>query len=577
MKIRSKTFIITGLISAIFISCTYFLAYQNTLTIISLTIIFFFTLFFSVLTLLIKPIEKLNQDMAREISANPLIKQTVNVRHLNEISSITNKFNRIMESIEAINDMNEKRINEITQEFHDKNRYLEQEISVQLRANKMIDKKFTQFEHHDNVTSLPNGIFFNEILNKAISYAKRRNQFLAVLIINLDAFKVVNETLGQENSNLVLKEMGKRFTNILRKEDVLAKLEGDEFIVLLSDISKPKFASMVAEKLLNVCLQLLMVDTHEFKLTASIGISIYPHDGNSLEELIKNADRALFKAKQAGGNNYQFYAEEIHVEALEYIQLESALRKAIHNNELVIYYQPKFRIKTGSIMGVESLMRWEHPVLGIVSPVKFIPLAEDSGLIMQIGEWALREACQRIKYWQNEGYEHVSIALKISPKQFHHPEIIKTIEKVFTHYNINPKYIELEIAEQTIMENIDLSSNILEKIKAIGVQISIDHFGKGYTSINYLKKFPISTIKIDRDYIKGIPNHPNDLAITSAIIALAHNLGLEVVAEGVETAEQIQFLSRHECDIVQGYFLGHPVSAQKIANQLKKIQESVLV
>ena len=230
---------------------------------------------------------------------------------------------------------------------------------------------------------------------------------------------------------------------MLRKEDILAKLDGDEFIILLNDIGNPKFASMVAKKILNSCSQLLKVDTHEFTLTASIGISVYPNDGNSLEELIENADRALFKAKQSGGNTYQYHTEEIHLAALEYIQLESALRKAIHQNELALYYQPKFRVNTGNVTAVEGLMRWEHPTLGIISPAKFIQLAEETGLIMQIGEWALHEACQRIKYWQNEGFEHITVALKLSAKQFNHPDIVKTLTTVLSN-DINPNYIELK-------------------------------------------------------------------------------------------------------------------------------------
>lgn len=577
MKLKNKALIVIVLTSIFFLCSVLFLPSLSYAAIVSLSIITSAVTLLAIYTVIIKRIEKLNHDV-RGISYDSTLTNRINLEGRDEISSIGSNLNFMLDKIQIAHQAVERQLKETTRELQDKNTHLQQEVSALTRSGKIIgDREYTkQLGKDDTLASLPNGVYFNEILNKAITHSQRRNQVLAVLLIDLDLFKLVNETFGKDNSELVLKEIGKRFTNALRKEDVLAKLDGDEFIVLLNDIAKPKFASMVAEKLLRVCSQLLKVDAHEFTITASIGISVYPNDGSSLEELIENADRALFKAKQSGGNIYQFYTEEIQIEALEYIQLESALRKAINNNELALYYQPKFRIKTGKITAVEALMRWEHPVLGVISPVKFIQLAEESGLIMQIGEWALLEACQRIKYWQNEGFEHITIALKLSSKQFNHPDLIKMLTRVFTASNVNPKYIELEMTEQTVMENVELAATILEKIKATGVQLSIDHFGTGYTSISYLKQFPISAIKIDQSYIKGLPNNPNDLAITSAVIALAHNLGLEVVAEGVETAEQVQCLLAQNCDVMQGYFLSYPVSAQKIVMQFKKLQDEVL-
>jgi len=577
MKLKNKALIVIGLTSLLFLAAVLFFPFSSaiatTLTVVSSSVILL-----SIYTLIINRVEKLNNEVS-SLYTNEDFTKRILIGGNDEISSIGLKINSILDDVQLSQEMLEKQVHETAKDLNNINLKLQQEISARTRNEKVQTnlEYLKQLGRNDELTSLPNGVFFNEILNKAITYSQRRNQNLAVLLIDLDLFKLVDETFGKDKSDLVLKEIGKRFTNVLRQEDILAKLDGDEFVVLLNDIAKPKFASMVAEKLLRICSQLLKIDTHEFTLTASIGISVFPHDGNSLEELFENADRALFKAKQAGGNTYQFFTEDIQVEALEYIQLESALRKAIHNNELALYYQPKFRINTGNIAAVEALMRWEHPVLGIISPVKFIQLAEDSGLIMQIGEWALREACQRITYWQNEGYEHITIALKLSHKQFQHPDMINMLHKVFTSINVNPQYIELEITEQTVMENVELAASILEKIKAFGVQLSIDHFGKGYTSISYLKQLPISAIKIDQSYIKGIPNNPDDVAITNAVIGLAHNLGLEVVAEGVETAEQVQYLSAQSCDLIQGYFLGHPVSAQKIVLQLKKLQDEVLI
>lgn len=429
---------------------------------------------------------------------------------------------------------------------------------------------------YDILTALPNRVFFNEILNKTINHIKRRNKNLAILLINIDNFKNIISDFGQKKSNDILKKMAKRLDHVLRSEDIIAKLDGDEFIVLLNDVAKPKFASTVAMKLIKACSQPMNINSKPLQVTACIGICIYPHDGSSLEYLLKNANNALFKAKQMGKSSYQFYTHEMSVEAREYIQLESALKKAIQSNELTLYYQPKFNIKTGSITGVEALMRWEHPILGLISPAKFIPHAEDTGLIYKIGEWALHKACQEAKYWQDEGYGHITVAIKLSAKQFHHPDIATIIKNIVTQTMLNPKYLELEINEQTIMSNVEDAIIVLNRIKETGVQISIDHFGIGYTSINYLKKFPISTVKIDQSFIKGVPNHLDDTAIVSAIISLAHHLGLEVVAEGVETAEQVQFLTNQQCDVIQGYLLGNPLPASRIMLQFTKLRDEVI-
>ncbi len=424
----------------------------------------------------------------------------------------------------------------------------------------------------DPLTALPTRTFFNEALNKSISHAKRHNQICAVLLIEIDSVKNINKALGNDVGNYVLNEISNRLAKTLRTEDLVARLDGAEFIVLLSDMNKPKFASVVAEKIL----QSLTPPIKDFFLSTNIGISIYPDDGSSMEDMLKNADAALYKAKLAGKNTFQFNTNAMDVEARQFIKLETDLRKAIENNELILYYQPKLHIKKGNIAGVEALLRWAHPELGLLNPAQFIPIAEDTGLMNKIGEWALREACGTNKYWQDEGYEHFAVALNLSPKQFQRDDIAKAIETILKDTGLNPKYLELEINESTVMDNIEMAKNRLDAIKAVGVQLSIDHFGAGYTSISHLKQFPISTIKIDQNYIKGIPNNPNDSAITNAFISLAHHLGLEVVAEGVETAEQVQYLTMQQCDMVQGYFLSHPLPQQKIELQFKKLADRAL-
>ena len=424
----------------------------------------------------------------------------------------------------------------------------------------------------DTLADLPDRTQFNNTLNKVISHAKRHQQICAVLIIEIDSFTHLKSTLDETFINDILCETGHRLAKALRTEDMVAHLNNTQFAVLLSDIDKPKFASIVAEKLLTAASK----PVQECFLTISIGISIYPDDGLSLEDLLQNADAALYKAQHSGGNKFHFYKNEMDEEAREFIKLDNDLRHAIENNELVLYYQTKLNIKRGSVVGVEALLRWAHPELGILTPAQFISVAEDTGLMLKIGEWALREACKTNKYWQDEGYEHFAVALDLSPKQFQYPEIARSIKTILDETGLNPKYLELEISESTVMDDIEVAKNRLDAIKAIGVQLSIDHFGAGYTSISHLKKFPINAIKIDQNYIKGTPNNPDDTAITNAFIGLAHHLGLEVVAEGVETGEQVQYLTSQNCDMIQGYFLSHPLPADKIVMQFQNLTDRTL-
>jgi diguanylate cyclase (GGDEF)-like protein len=417
-------------------------------------------------------------------------------------------------------------------------------------------KSKDELSHNDNTTGLPNHLFFNEILNKTINYANRRHQLFALLLISFEDDNITTSKLN---------EFGVYLSSTLRNEDILAKLDGNEFVVLLNDIGKPKFASAVAEKILK-----------HSNITTHIGICIYPNDGESLNELFDNAEKALFKASMTGQSGYQFHTHEMDLEAREYIQLDSALRNALQNNELLLYYQPRMHVKQGKITGIEALIRWSHPEHGLINAGQFIPLAEESGLIMKIGEWALLEACKINKYWQTEGFEHINVGINLSTKQFYHPDIIGIIQRALKESNLDPQYLEIEITEGIVMTDIEAAEKIFNSIKATGVQISIDHFGTGFTSISHLKRFPVNNIKIDKSFIKGVPNIPNDTAITNAFIALAHNLGLAVIAEGVETAEQVQYLASQQCDMVQGYFLSHPVPAQKIELQLDKIIDRVI-
>lgn len=520
-------------------------------------------------------IERLNQEVKIINSSNSFFKH-VSSEGNDEITSLASQINQMVDDFQATYDELKKSMAEKSGELQSKNIQLQQEINASKKPKKMLmsHEYLTQLARYDTLTALPNRMFFNEILNKSINHAKRRKKILAILYVSIDNFHFIKD---QTLSNYISKEIGYRLSNLLRAEDILAKLDNEDFIILLNDIGKPKFASTVAQKLLRSFLNPIKFQTQEMTLTASIGICIYPSDATSLEGLLKDLDIVVQKVKNSGGNNYQFYSQSMDIEAREYIQLEGALRQALPNNELTLYFQPKIHLKHGSIVGVEALIRWTHPELGVISPAKFIPLAEETGLIMEIGEWSLLEACKINKHWQEEGYEHISVAVNLSPKQFYHPSIADSISQALQSSGLNPSYLEIEINEETVMTDMDAATKKLDSIQMLGVCISLDHFGTGYTSISHLKQFHISSLKIDQSFIKGIPLKPDDLAITSAMIALAHNLGLTVVAEGVETVEQVQHLAAQGCDIVQGYFLSHPLPQSKIVSQFNKLREGALM
>lgn len=558
MKLRNKMLLSTSAIGLFFltISSIIFLKVDLFPALIifwALGVIFLLITFFSQQQLMVKRITQLSEDMFQ----NRLSRQ-IESSASDEIALISSRVNNMMTTLHSAQE----------QLSHWEEQPVKKDESEQILHKEYI----SQLAHYDNLTSLPNRIFFNEMLNKTLSHARRHNKILAVLFIDIDRFKNINDAVGKKMGDEVLKELSERFSATLRSGDILARLGGDEFIILLNDIGHPKFAGPVAEKLLQVCSMPAKVNSHEFYMTASIGICIFPNDGTCLEDLQKNADLALYKAKRAGGGIYQYFTTEMGVEAHKHIKLEAALQKAITNNEFLLFYQPKFNlIEEGTITGVEALIRWDSPEYGLLNPADFIPLAEQTGLIMQIGEWVIRTACIACKSWLDQGYQPVNVAVNISPSQFAHKDIAKLIAKIIHETGLDARYLQLEITETTVMDDVEVAASKLNEIKRMGVKICLDDFGTGYTSIGYLKKFPIDVLKIDQTFIKGIPANQNDLAIASAVIGLAHNLGMEVVAEGVETFEQLQFLAEYHCDMVQGYYLSRPLPEQKFVLQLKRV------
>lgn len=526
--------------------------------------------------LIIKRLERLDDEVA-DIGAKQAITQRVHAEGKDELSSVATEINHLLDIIQSSHDELEHRVEERTKELQKTNVQLEQEITERKEVERELvvhKEHLIRLAHYDALTSLPNRVFFNEILNKAIKHAAEHNKLLAVLFIDLDRFKTINDALGHSLGDAVLKEMALRFSSVLRASDVLARLGGDEFIVLLNDIAEAKLAGPIAEKILKTCTIPIKLDTHEFYVGTSVGISIYPSDGESLEDLQRNADIAMYKAKHSGGGVYLYYTNEMDTLAHEHIKLETALRKAIEDKEFVLHFQPQLNLKTGKILRVEALIRWDSPKYGLIPPMKFIPLAEETGLILPIGEWAIHEACRINKKWLDDGYEAISIAVNISPKQFRHQDIAKIVEDSLADSNLDPSQLEIEITETAVTDNVEIAINKLNTLKSMGITISVDDFGTGYTSINYLRQFPVSILKIDQTFIKGLPQNQNDIAIATAVIALGHNLGLEIIAEGVETAEQLQFLLEHDCDYVQGYYLSRPVPEAKIREQLPKKGEA---
>lgn len=476
-----------------------------------------------------------------------------------------------------VKELSENETNKRVQHLENKNRELERKIKHHKSIEKdlIIHKEYlVRLAHYDSLTALPNRIFFNQILNKTLTHAKRHKKLFSILFIDIDRFKKINDTLGHAYGDIALKEIANRLANLLRAGDVLARLGGDEFIILLSEINHPKFVGLVAEKILKAMSVPIQINQQNFEISTSIGISIYPDDGHSLEDLLANADMAMYQAKKSGGSVYQYFTAQMNLQAHEFVQLEKALQKAIQNQEFVLYYQPIYHLSDGLIIGAEALIRWDSKEYGFVNPGKFIPIAEETGLILPIGEWAIREACRAARSWQIQGLQPIPVSVNLSLKQFLHPDILDTISRALTDNQLDPKYLEIEIAESMMTHDTALAIERLLEFKKMRIRVSIDDFGIGYSSIHSLKNYPASILKIDQHFIKGIPNNTNDVSLTAAIIAFAHSLGMKVVAEGVETAEQLQYLADHDCDIVQGYYLNRPLPEKKMQQQLMHLPDT---
>ncbi len=422
---------------------------------------------------------------------------------------------------------------------------------------------------HDSLTSLPNRSLFYDRIYHGLARARRSDSRLALMLLDIDRFKIINDSLGHDAGDILLKAVAMRLNEGVRDMDTVARLGGDEFVVVLEGIHDTEDVVFVANKLLSTLSRPLEISGHTISTTVSIGVSIYPEDGTDTDELLKNADIAMYKAKEAGKNNCQFYTKGMNATAVNYLLLENDLRRAVEQQQLTLYYQPQVDLQTGEMMGVEALVRWQHPDRGLVSPAHFIPLAEETGLIVPIGEWVLREACRQQKAWLEAGKKVGKIAVNLSPRQFRQKNFPGKVETILRETGLDAKHLELEITESCAMEHAGETINQLNQLNQMGMFLAIDDFGTGYSSLAYLQRFPIQKLKIDRSFINDLHDDHNDMAIAKSIIGLAHNMQMRVVAEGVETEQQAAWLREMGCDQAQGFLYSKPMSAKQLENHFR--------
>lgn len=443
-------------------------------------------------------------------------------------------------------------------------------VGRDITPEKRAEERIQYLATHDSLTGLPNRVLFSQMLDLTVSAAQRYDRRFAVFFIDLDRFKIINDTLGHDAGDALLKEIADRLTRCSRTSDVVARLGGDEFVVLVQEVDDREQAAAAARNILSTVIQPVTIRERECRVTASIGICMFPADAKNEHALMKNADSAMYRAKEEGKNTHQFYSQDYKSNALDRIELETALQRALEHGELSLHYQAKIEFRTGSISGVEALLRWKHPTLGTIAPMHFIPVAEETGLILPIGKWVLRTACTQNVAWQGAGLPPVCMSVNLSPRQFADENLLRDLDDTLRETGMDPALLELEITESMVMGNIEQAIEQLRAIKERGVRLAIDDFGTGYSSLSQIKRFPIDTLKVDRSFIRDLASDAEDQEITKAIISMGRTLSLSVVAEGVETRQQHGFLRSHACDEMQGYYFSKPVVPDRFAELLRQ-------
>ena len=439
-----------------------------------------------------------------------------------------------------------------------------------ITSRKAAEERVQYLAYYDALTELPNRALLEDRLAKALASARRQKDKVALLFLDLDRFKIINDSLGHALGDLFLQRVAERLKRWVREQDTVARLGGDEFLIVLTRVKDVADAAVAAKRLMDTMTAEFGVQGHSLHIGCSLGISIFPEHGADSETLIKNADTAMYCAKENGRNNFRFFTDDLNAQVLERLTLENSLRLALDKKELFLVYQPQMNIATGRITGLEALLRWQHPELGLVPPDKFIRTAENSGLILPIGEWVLRTACSQARKWQDEGLGAVSVAVNVSAVQFRQEDFCALIRKVLHETGLAPQYLELELTESLLLSSADLTFPVLQELKAMGVTLAIDDFGTGYSSFSYLRQFRVSKLKIDRSFVRDVAVNPDDAAITTAIIGMAKSLNLKVIAEGVENEAQMSFLRAHQCDEIQGYYFSRPLAVDKVADKLRE-------
>jgi len=448
---------------------------------------------------------------------------------------------------------------------------LERSIRYAIERKKA-DERMTYLAQYDALTGLANRSLFKELLSQALARAERAGKHVALMFLDLDRFKIINDSLGHDAGDQVLKVVAERLRSRMRKSDTVARLGGDEFTVILEAIGTVQDATNVAQELLHIVGQSIMVQDQEVFVTPSVGIALYPQYGKDPETLIKNADMAMYRAKRQGRNMYRFYTTETNGKASQHLAIESSLRRGLEREEFLLHYQPQIDMNNGRVVALEALLRWQTPERGMIQPDDFIPLAEENGMIVLLGEWVLRTACRQNQEWQHAGLPPISVSVNLSARQFRQRNFVETVSRILKESGLDPQYLDLELTESLLFESNGATKSRLKELKELGIRISIDDFGTGYSSLSYLKAFPIDTLKIDRTFVGDIPMSEEDSAIASGMIALAHGLHMKVTAEGVETLAQLDFLRERGCDAIQGFLMSPPVPAEEIGPCLQRSQ-----